>query len=331
MQQRLFSLILLSFSLFVFGQTSSKDLNRINKQNAEAIIGFLASDAVEGRKTGSTGGNIAAEYIVSKLKEIGVQPLSDHYFQHFEAVQSLKKNSRWHSVADSVQSVKSKGIHRTLKMKNILGMIPGKLKDESVIVGAHYDHLGMDKNLSGDQIFNGADDNASGVSAVLQIAKAMSEHGKQPLRTIIFAFWDGEEKGLLGSKNFVSTSPQIKNVKSYLNFDMIGRNNNEEKPNHVVFFYTAKHPDFEKWLRDDIKKHRLILEPDYRSWENPVGGSDNGSFAQAGIPILWYHTDGHPDYHQPSDIPQKINWDKLIDITKAAYLNVWKMANEANY
>ncbi len=330
MISRFFSLFFLSFFVFSLGQKT--DLEKITRRNAEAIIGFLASDAVEGREAGSKGGTVAAEYIISKLKESGIQPLEKFYLQPFEAVQRVSgKNLRWHSTADSVSAVKTEKLYRSLQMNNILSVIPGKLTDEFVIVGAHYDHLGNDENIADDGIFNGADDNASGVSAVLQIAKTISESKEKPFRTIIFAFWDGEEKGLLGSKYFVNHFPQIKNVKSYLNFDMIGRNNKEDEPEHVVFFYTAKNKDFEQWLRSDIKKFSLNLKPDYRAWENPVGGSDNGSFAQAGIPILWYHTDGHPDYHQPSDTPEKLNWEKLINITKAAYLNVLKMANQKNY
>ena len=142
-----------------------------------------------------------------------------------------------------------------------------------------------------------------GVSAVLQIARAFLATGQQPERTVVFAFWDGEEKGLLGSKAFVQSFPEIKNVKGYLNFDMIGRNNNEAKPTHVVYFYTEAHPAFGDWLKNDIKKYNLNLAPDYRPWDNPVGGSDNGSFAKIGIPIIWYHTDGHPDYHQRATMP----------------------------
>ncbi len=294
MISRFFSLFFLSFFVFSLGQKS--DLEKITCGNAEAIIGFLASDAVEGREAGSKGGTIAAEYIISKLKEAGIEPLEKSYLQPFEAVQRVSgKNLRWQSTADSVSAVKSEKLYRSLQMNNILSVIPGKRTDEFVIVGAHYDHLGIDDRLSGDQIFNGADDNASGVSDVLQIAKTMAETNQKPLRTVIFAFWDGEEKGLLGSENFVGQFPQINKVKSYLNFDMIGRNNSEDQPEDVVFFYTAKNKDFENWLRSDIKKYHLKLKPDYHAWDNPVGGSDNSSFAQAGIPILWYHTDGHPD------------------------------------
>ena len=112
------------------------------------------------------------------------------------------------------------------------------------------------------------------------------------------------------------------------NFDMIGRNNNEAKPRHVVYFYTAGKPVFEQWLKNDIQQYNLKLEPDYRAWDKPVGGSDNSSFAKLEIPILWSHTDGHPDYHMPGDETEKINWDKLTDITKASFLGLWKMANK---
>ncbi len=107
--------------------------------------------------------------------------------------------------------------------------------------------------------------------------------------------------------------------KGYLNFDMIGRNNKPQQPKQVVYFYTAAHPVFGDWLKEDIRKYGLQLEPDYRAWENPIGGSDNGSFAKVGIPIIWYHTDGHPDYHQPSDHADRLNWDKVVEITKASF------------
>jgi Zn-dependent M28 family amino/carboxypeptidase len=212
-----------------------------------------------------------------------------------------------------------------------LGKIEGKNPNEYVIIGAHYDHLGFDPMLDGDRVYNGADDNASGVSAVLQVAKAFLATGVQPERTVIFAFWDGEEKGLLGSKYFVQTFSEMDKVKGYLNYDMIGRNKDESKPMHVVYFYTEAHPVFGDWLKNDIKKYGLNLTPDYRPWDKPVGGSDNASFALLDIPVIWYHTDGHPDYHMPSDHVEKINWNKIVDITKASFLNMWNLANEKDY
>ena len=258
-----------------------KGVETINRATAEAHIGFLACDELEGREAGWKGGRIAG--------------------------------------------------NQKLALRNILGKIEGKNPNEIVIIGAHYDHIGYDPMLEGDQIYNGADDNASGVQAVLQVARAFLATGEQPERTVIFAFWDGEEKGLLGSRYFAMNYPDIKKVKGYLNYDMIGRNNREDQPDYFVYFYTAAHQAFGDWLKKDIEDYRLQLSPDYRAWDNPVGGSDNGTFAKLGIPIIWYHTDAHPDYHLPGDETQKINWLKIVDITKASFLAMWKLANEKKY
>ena len=306
-------------------------LNTINRSSAEATINFLASDELQGREAGFHGSRVTSEYIVSLLQWMGVSPLADSYFQPFDAYRKERqKKGRLEVHPDSIAKLKQE-VHQKLSMRNVLGMIPGKNTKEYVIVGAHFDHLGIDPALNGDQIYNGADDNASGVSAVLQIARAFLASGQQPERNVIFAFWDGEEKGLLGSKYFVQTCPFLSQIKGYLNFDMIGRNNKPQQPKQVVYFYTAAHPVFGDWLKEDIRKYSLQLEPDYRAWENPIGGSDNGSFAKVGIPIIWYHTDGHPDYHQPSDHADRLNWDKIVEITKASFLNMWKMANEKSF
>ena len=306
-------------------------LNTINRSSAEATINFLASDELQGREAGFHGSRVTSEYIVSLLQWMGVSPLADSYFQPFDAYRKERqKKGRLEVHPDSIAKLKQE-VHQKLSMRNVLGMIPGKNTKEYVIVGAHFDHLGIDPVLDGDQIYNGADDNASGVSAVLQIARAFLASGQQPERNVIFAFWDGEEKGLLGSKYFVQTCPFLSQIKGYLNFDMIGRNNKPQQPKQVVYFYTAAHPVFGDWLKEDIRKYGLQLEPDYRAWKNPIGGSDNGSFAKVGIPIIWYHTDGHPDYHQPSDHADRLNWDKVVEITKASFLNMWKMANEKSF
>jgi hypothetical protein len=309
-----------------------KGLQSINRTSAEAIVEFLADDELQGREAGMHGSRVAARYIVSCLKEAGIRPLDKNgYYQPFEAyAKERQQRGRWQIHPDSVAVLKQ-GTHRSLQMNNVLAYIPGKRSDEYVIVGAHFDHLGVDETLADDKIYNGADDNASGVSAVLQIARAFALSGEKPLRNVIFAFWDGEEKGLLGSKHFVQHCPFLKQIKGYLNFDMIGRNNKPEQPQHVVYFYTAAHPAFGEWLKQDITRYGLQLQPDYRPWDNPVGGSDNASFARSGIPVIWYHTDGHPDYHQPSDHAALLNWEKVVEITKASFLNVWNLANESNY
>ena len=325
-------LALLLVGNITFAQSPiERALNTINRSSAEATINFLASDELQGREAGFHGSRVTSEYIVSLLQWMGVSPLADCYFQPFDAYRKERqKKGRLEVHPDSIAKLKQE-VHQKLSMRNVLGMIPGKNTKEYVIVGAHFDHLGIDPALDGDQIYNGADDNASGVSAVLQIARAFLASGQQPERNVIFAFWDGEEKGLLGSKYFVQTCPFLSQIKGYLNFDMIGRNNKPQQPKQVVYFYTAAHSVFGDWLKEDIRKYGLQLEPDYRAWENPIGGSDNGSFAKVGIPIIWYHTDGHPDYHQPSDHADRLNWDKIVEITKASFLNMWKMANEKSF
>ena len=325
-------LALLLVGNITFAQSPiERALNTINRSSAEATINFLASDELQGREAGFHGSRVTSEYIVSLLQWMGVSPLADSYFQPFDAYRKERqKKGRLEVHPDSIAKLKQE-VHQKLTMRNVLGMIPGKNTKEYVIVGAHFDHLGIDPVLDGDQIYNGADDNASGVSAVLQIARSFLACGQQPERNVIVAFWDGEEKGLLGSKYFVQTCPFLSQIKGYLNFDMIGRNNKPQQPKQVVYFYTAVHPVFGDWLKEDIRKYGLQLEPDYRAWENPIGGSDNGSFAKVGIPIIWYHTDGHPDYHQPSDHADRLNWDKVVEITKASFLNMWKMANEKSF
>ena len=324
-------LLLLPFPL-IAQSDMERGLGSICREQAENYVGFLSDDLLEGRDAGMRGGKIAAAYIVSLLKDWGIQPLyGADYYQPFHAAQLTKpERGAWQIHPDSICKIQARGAHRLRHMKNILAAIPGKDTASFVVVGAHYDHEGIAPDIAGDAIYNGADDNASGVSAVLQIAKAFLTAGKQPERTIIFAFWDGEEKGLLGSLHFLQQWPDAARIKAYLNFDMIGRGP-IETPRLVRYFYTAAHPTFEQWLRADMKTYGFDFDPDYRAWENPIGGSDNAGFARRGVPIVWYHTEGHPDYTRPSDSADKIDYAKLTDITRAAFLTAWRMANEANY
>ena len=305
----------------------------INRPTAEAHIEFLASDLLQGREAGYPSSQIAAQYIESYLKSLGLTPFyQNSYRQPFDAYRKERqKKGRYTVHPDSIAEITKDAVFQRLPLTNVLAKIDGKNPNEYVIIGSHFDHLGVDPLLAGDKIYNGADDNASGVAAVLQIARAFKESGQQPERTVIFALWDGEEKGLLGSEYFMQSWDNPENIKGYLNFDMIGRNNDENNPQHVVYFFTASHPAFGDWLKNDVKERNLNLKPDYRAWENPVGGSDNASFAKRNIPIIWYHTDAHPDYHLPSDHANRINYDKTLDITRAAFLNLWNLANLPEY
>ncbi len=305
-----------------------KGYETINRITAEGHIGFLAADELAGREAGYPSGRIATAYIEAYFRTLGLAPWNgESYRQPFEAYRKERQKKGRYTVHPDSIAVLKKEVHQRLPLTNVMARIEGKNPNEIVVMGAHYDHLGVDPLLDGDKIYNGADDNASGVSAVLQIARAFLESGVKPERTIIFALWDGEKKGLLGSEHFVLTYPDLSKIKGYINFDMIGRNNNEAKPKHVVYFYTEAHPAFGEWLKNDVENYGLQLEPNYRPWDRPIGGGDNGSFAKRDIPIIWYHTDGHPDYHQPSDHADRINYEKVVEITRAAYLNLWNMAN----
>ena len=305
-----------------------KGLQTISIATAKAHVEFLASDALMGREAGTGHGQIAGEYLISILKLMGGTPLFEEGFgQPFTVYSAERRDAQFTVDPMKIERLKKKP-HRTAPMRNILAKIDGKNPEEIVVVGAHYDHLGYDPLLQGDKIFNGADDNASGVQAVLQILKAFMATGEQPEKTVIFAFWDGEEKGLFGSKYFVQNFPEIKRVKGYMNFDMIGRNNMEHRPQQLKYLYLAEDSIYATWLKEDIKKYSLALDPDFLPSDDLSGGSDQVPFFNAGVSIVWYHTDGHPDYHMPSDHAERINWDKMVDITKAAFLCLWKMANK---
>lgn len=171
---------------FLQAQTAvEKGLKSINRPSAEAIVSFLADDALQGREAGMIGSRVAARYLVSCLQEAGIAPLYDgSYYQPFEAcAKERQQKGRWQVHPDSIAQLKQ-GTHRSLRMANVLGMIPGERTNEYVVVGAHFDHLGIDKTLAGDKIYNGADDNASGVSAVMQIARAFRPVAKSPCATL---------------------------------------------------------------------------------------------------------------------------------------------------
>lgn len=309
-----------------------RGLATINRASAEAIVGFLASDALEGREAGYNTSFIAAEYMVSQLIEAGLEPLDGDFRQHFSAYQpadTRRPGRRWDVQPDSIAKIQA-GPHRKMDMVNVFGVIPGERTDEYVIVGAHRDHWGIDPWKVGDKIYNGADDNASGVSCALQIARAVKASGMKPKRTMIFAFWDGEEKGLLGSTYFTQSWAHMDQVKAYLNFDMAG-GCNPDNPDYLKVIYTKVTPAFAEWIRSDKEKQNFKYQLDLREVDFDLGGSDQQNFGKFSIPFIWYHTDWTPYYHQVTDEPATINWDKLVEVAKSSYLNAWNLANEETY
>jgi Zn-dependent M28 family amino/carboxypeptidase len=215
---------------------------------------------------------------------------------------------------------------RRVNVRNVVAMIEGEIPNEYVAVGAHIDHMGIDNG----KIWNGADDNASGTVAVLTLAKAFAASGIKPKRTILFCAWTGEEKGLLGSEYFTLYPPagKISEYKFYMNFDMIARDvASDSEKNMAGITYTKAFPGLEENTKKAVEQYKLNLKLNIRSAESPTGGSDYTAFSENKIPVIAWMAAMHPDYHQPTDHISLVNWDKMLNIIKLGYLQLWEAAN----
>lgn len=209
-------------------------------------------------------------------------------------------------------------------VRNVLGMIEGVNKNEFIVVGAHYDHLGKYNGY----IFNGADDNGSGTVGILSIARALKATGKKPEKTIIFAAWTAEEKGLLGSEYFVKNFPGVYRIGLNVNFDMIGRSSVKDTVgNKCGIEYTKIYSGFQELSKNLVTDNGLNLDVKYTGSEKPSGGSDYAPFAEKEVPVISFAAAMHPDYHQPTDEVAKIEWKKMADIIKLGFLNINELAN----
>ncbi|WP_158563242.1 M28 family peptidase [Chitinophaga silvatica] len=222
-----------------------------------------------------------------------------------------------------------------LHPSNVLGLLEGTdKKDEYVFVTAHYDHLGK----NGRTIYFGADDDASGTSAVIEIAAAFAQakkEGKGPRRSIVFMTVSGEEKGLLGSSYYTSNPiyPLSQTVTD-LNIDMIGRIDpaHEKDSNYVYIIGDNRLSSELRTINEAANNEYTHLQLDYKynDPEDPEAfyyRSDHYMFAQHGIPIIFYFNGTHADYHQPSDTPDKINYQLLSRRAQLVFYTAWKIAN----
>lgn len=212
---------------------------------------------------------------------------------------------------------------KVVRGRNVVGMIEGENPNEVIVVGGHYDHVGT----SNGYIWNGADDNASGTVGVMSIAKAVAATGVKPKRTIIFACWTGEEKGLLGSEYFVEKYKPINNIILNLNYDMIGRNDeSDSKGVKLGVSYTEAYPILKDMFDKANKDLNLGLEIRFSAAKRPTGGSDYASFSAKDIPVYGVMAAMHPDYHQPTDHVDKINYEKMTNIIKLGFASIWDFA-----
>lgn len=244
----------------------------ITAEELKAYVDWLADDQREGRESGTRGGYAAGNYLAQRLAELKIRPAGadGRYFQPFYP-----------------------------NFRNVIGWIEGRdpaLRGELVVLGAHYDHVGYGNSGNSlgpiGYIHNGADDNASGVAGLLEVAEALTKLQEPPRRSILIAFWDAEERGLLGSKHWMAHPTRSERVVFHINADMIGRIQSDRL--QVVGTRTSA------GLRELVSRHNdsmLLLDFTWRM----NAEADQYSFFQAGVPVLALHTDLHPQYHTPYD------------------------------
>ena len=267
-------------------------------------IRLLSDDKLAGRMTGSAGADSAAAYLARRFEEVGLQPAAGGWFQTFTVAKEAPVAQHAHVGG--------------LRAKNVIGLLPGRdpvLRNETLIIGAHYDHLGLggfgslDSDSSG-QVHNGADDNASGTAMLIQLASRLSR--EPPARTVLFIAFSGEELGLLGSAHYVKNPIYpLSGLLAMINLDMVGRLRNKR----LIVYGTGTAKEFPA-LIDSLNWHSGF---DLKSQGDGYGPSDQSSFYAAGKPVLHIFTDLHEDYHRTTDDWEKINregFDQVAEFTR---------------
>ncbi|MGJ8683455.1 MAG: M20/M25/M40 family metallo-hydrolase [Nonlabens sp.] len=282
---------------------------KIPKANATQIaadVAYLASDELEGRDTGSDGILEAAKYLQNRLHEIGVQPYKGDFFDDFDA--------------------------KGAKAFNVVGMLPGTdgvLKDEVVVIGAHYDHIGFMKAVAGDSLANGANDNATGTASVLAIAQALKQIDFNR-RTVVFALFSAEEKGLLGSKHLAKRMKAEKeNVVAMINFEMTGT----PMVNREYIAYITGHDKsnmatvFNEANKDRVVTGKLAKAAEF----NLFMRSDNFPFYnEFQVPSQTFSTFDFTNfdyYHQPGDEISEVNSTHMAAVVDAVMPGVMAVIN----
>ena len=254
-------------------------------ERLEQHVYTLASDSLQGRKAGTDYGRMAADYIAEQFEKIGIEPfLESSFLQVFDC-----------------------------KFQNVVGIIHGNdsiLKHEYIIVGAHYDHLGIKKG----EIYNGADDNASGVAVLIELGRELKRNQSNLKRTIILAAFDAEEIGLLGSKYF-SNLPNISkdNIKLMISIDMVGW---FKKSGKVKYHGSGTIKNGKELILNDQYIPKGLNVVDRKFEVLPFDLTDTSPFAKKGIPTFWITTGMKSPYHKPQDEAHLIDYDGMAMITE---------------
>lgn len=315
---------LVQFNSFAQKTEKNKELTTyleyVSKNNLITHLTQLSSDDMEGRKTGEEGQKKAANYIRNYYKDLDILPAP--------------------GTQDYYQIVPSNAMRRAFSPKlndseNVVAYIEGsEFPDEYIIISAHYDHVGM----ANGEVYNGADDNASGTTGVLEIARLFNEakkEGKGPKRSIVFLHCTGEEYGLHGSRFYVNNPLfPLENTVCNLNIDMIGRTDLMHKKNEN-YIYLIGSDKLSQDLHDlsentNEKYTNIKLNYEYNKENHPEQifyRSDHYNFAVRNIPVIFYYSGTHEDYHKSTDTVDKIEFDKMQERVKLIFATTWELAN----
>lgn len=279
----------LFFLVFLQANGQSIDSNSLIEN-----IKFLSSDKLEGRKTGSEGNAEARTFILDQFKSIG---LETHYKDHQQefSFANRRENKNYENAI------------------NIEGFVAGSDSRKLIVITAHYDHLGIGRaNDSGDSLYNGADDNASGTAALIELAKYFKEH--RPKHSMIFAALDGEEMGLQGAKALVKDFPfPLDQIVLNINMDMISRNENGELYASGTYYNPLLKTILESVAEDSTPKLLFGHDEPNTGRDNWTQSSDQGPFFSANVPHIYFGVEDHRDYHKPTDSFENIDQQFYIN------------------
>jgi putative aminopeptidase FrvX len=321
--------ILIFLHAILPGQTRKEYSMARYQKDILRVVNYLASDSLEGREAGSKGSVMASDYIATSMQSIGLLPFGDKdssdkpqmkrsWFQNFKALSYLADRDSMSLIINEAKTASKPAMSEAVvvKLRNVLGMLPGKDSTRNIIIGAHYDHLGIRDG----QIYNGADDNASGVSGMLALAKAMSASSEKPPFNIIFASWTAEEKGEIGSQFFLKMfKKRTGKILICINMDMISRSAPEDSTGRQLSIGTLSENENLRKIAVDANK-TLVRPFELDLWDvSGHYGSDYAYFAEAGIPVMTFFSGFNKDYHTPADKNEKIDLKKMTDILDLVY------------